>query len=37
MRGKKKAALNLNLILIKTREQVFHEQMVQVVPWAALI
>jgi IS5 family transposase len=32
----KQAALNLNLIIKKTRKQVFLEQMDQVVPWAAL-
>ena len=32
----KQAALNLSLIVKKTRKQVFLEQMDQVVPWAAL-
>jgi IS5 family transposase len=32
----KQAALNLSLIIKKTRKQVFLEQMDQVVPWAAL-
>ena len=33
----KQAALNLNLSVIKTRKQVFLEQMDKVVPWAALV
>jgi IS5 family transposase len=33
----KQAALNLNLIVKKTRKQVFLEQMEQVVPWDALV
>ena len=36
IRFTKQAALNLSLIVKKTRKQVFLEQMDQVVPWAAL-